>query len=115
MRNVDEDGNPVLMASAGNVVVPFDSFTPVRIAIDGEFVGHALFGFNKVSPVFVLPSGQRKFSFTCDGFVSVNNEIRVLGTGSTQYLIVKLFPVGADNFQPKSTRQEIAPASLDGE
>jgi len=90
MGQLDENGKPVPMATAGSIIVPYDSIRPVSIKIDGEFVGHALFGYDKVSPVFILPSGKRKFTLTCDGFKDVTQELQVLGTGSTQYLIVKM-------------------------
>jgi hypothetical protein len=96
MGELDDNGNFVPMATAGDMIVPYDSIRPVSITIDGDFVGHALFGYDKVSPVFVLPSGKRKFTFACDGFETATHELRVLGTGSTQYLIVKLSAGVAD-------------------
>ncbi|SMP62362.1 hypothetical protein SAMN06265222_107301 [Neorhodopirellula lusitana] len=93
MRNVDKNGKPVQMASTGQIVMPFESFRPVSISIDDEFVGHALFGHDKVSPVFNLSSGTRNFLFECEGYRSVKQTLRVIGAGSQQYLIVKFFPI----------------------
>lgn len=74
----------------GDLIVPIDSVRPISIKIDDEFVGHAMVGYQDVEPVFVLQSGVRKFTFTCDGFKTTSAELKVLGTGSKQYLIVKL-------------------------
>lgn len=78
------------MARVGDMFVPTDSIRPIAITIDGDFVGHALVGHWDIKPVFVLPEGTRKFSFTVDGSEPINTELKVLGTGSMQYLIVKL-------------------------
>lgn len=94
---LNDDATPVQMATAGKMIMSYDSIRPVSISIDGDFVGHALFGYDKVSPVYVLPAGKRKFTFVCDGFKAVTQELSVLGTGSTQYLIVKMTPVAAAN------------------
>ena len=51
------------MATVNNAIVPEDHIRPIHISIDGDFVGHAM--------------------------VSVF-DIKVLGTNSKQYLIVKL-------------------------
>lgn len=74
----------------GNIVVPIQSVNPITIEIDGDFVGHALTGYHDVKPVFVLPSGTREFKFSCDGFQSTSMKIKLLGTGSKQYLVVKM-------------------------
>lgn len=55
-------------AVAGDLVLPIDSIHPISISIDGEFVGHSMHGTHGTKPVFVLPSGQHKFEFTCDIF-----------------------------------------------
>ena len=77
-------------ARVGDVIVPIDSVRPISIKIDDEFVGHAMVGYQNVEPVFVLPSGVRKFTFACDGFKTTSAELKVLGTGSKQFLVVKL-------------------------
>ncbi|MGB7327282.1 MAG: hypothetical protein WBD31_20570 [Rubripirellula sp.] len=89
---VGQNGKPVPMARAGNAIVPFDTLSPVSITINAKFSGHAMFGYSTVSPVFVLPSGNHKFDFQCDGYKPVTQSLHVLGTGSTQYLVVKLHP-----------------------
>jgi len=67
------------------------SIRPISIAIDGEFVGHALVaGFMEVKPYYVLPHGKHTFEFQCEGFKASKTELTVIGTGSKQYLIVKL-------------------------
>lgn len=78
------------MARLGDVIIPADSIRPIAITIDGDFVGHALVGHWDVKPVFVLPEGTHKFTFTIDGSGPVDAELKVLGTGSKQFLIVKL-------------------------
>ena len=83
------DGNTP-MARVGDLIVPTDSIRPISIEIDDEFVGHAMAGFGKVEPVFILQSGVRSFTFSCDGFKTTSAKLKVLGTGSKQYLIVKL-------------------------
>ena len=82
----------VPQAHVGDIVLPIQSIHPISISIDGEFVGHALTGFNGVKPVYVLPHGKHKFEFACEGFKSTKSELTVIGTGSKQYLIVKLEP-----------------------
>ncbi len=83
-------GDPKPMARIGDVIVPAVSIRPIRITIDGDFVGHAMVGMQDIKPVFVLPEGHRKFTFAIDGFDPIPADITVLGTGSKQYLIVKL-------------------------
>jgi hypothetical protein len=78
------------MVHVGDVVVPVESVRPIRICIDGDFVGHAMVGAWNIKPVFVLPEGKHKMTFAIDGFDPVVAEIKVLGTKSTQHLIVKL-------------------------
>lgn len=78
------------MTRVGSVFVPTDSLRPIRITIDGDFVGHALVGMVDINPVFILPQGLRKFTFTVEGFDPVATELTVLGTGSKQFLLVKL-------------------------
>jgi hypothetical protein len=85
----------VQQAHVGDIVLPIQSIHPISISIDGEFVGHALTGFAGVKPVYVLPHGKHKFEFACEGFKSTKSELNVIGTGSTQYLIVKLEPNAA--------------------
>jgi|GEM_PF-2511030 len=82
------DSSP--MARVGDIILPAASIQPIAITIDGEFVGHALAGQWYFEPVFVLPEGVRKFSFTYGGSEPVTAKLKVLGTGSKQYLIVKL-------------------------
>ena len=77
-------------AVVGDMVLPIESIHPISISIDVEFVGHSMTGTNSIRPVFVLPSGQHKFEFTCDVFKKTKADLRVIGTGSKQYLIVKL-------------------------
>jgi hypothetical protein len=83
-------GDPKPMARIGDAIVPTDSIRPIRITIDGDFVGHAMVGMWDIKPVFVLPEGHRKFTFAIDGFDPIPADITVLGTGSKQYLIVRL-------------------------
>ncbi len=78
------------MAQVGDFILPVASIHPIAISIDGDFVGHALAGQWHFKPVFVLPEGVRKFTFTYGGSEPVSAELKVLGTGSKQYLIVKL-------------------------
>lgn len=78
------------MARGGDAIVPADDIRPIRITIDGDFVGHAMVGIWDIKPVFVLPEGHRKFRFAIDGVDPIPAELTVLGTGSKQYLIVKL-------------------------
>jgi len=80
----------------GGALLPFDSIHPISITINGKFAGHAMAGFSDIKPVFVLSSGKYKFEFECEGLKSAKAELRVLGTGSKQYLIVKLSPEAAD-------------------
>ncbi|EMI47413.1 hypothetical protein [Rhodopirellula sp. SWK7] len=85
-----------------NMILPLESIRPVAIHIDDQFVGNALFGHEKVSPIFVLPKGPHKFTFACDGYKTAKTELHVLGTGSTQYLIVKL-PLDDSGLDSKPT------------
>ena len=78
------------MARVGDAIVPVAEIRPIRITIDGDFVGHAMVGMWDVKPVFILPEGKHKLQFAIDGFDPVNTELKVLGTNSKQYLIVKL-------------------------
>jgi hypothetical protein len=82
-------------AVVGNIVLPIQSINPISISIDGEFVGHAMTGFAGIKPVYVLPHGKHKFEFSCEGFRTSKSELTVIGTGSKQYLIVKLEPNNA--------------------
>ena len=74
----------------GNAIGPVDGIRLIRITIDGDFVGHAMIGMFDVKPVFVLPEGKHKLTFAIDGFDPVTADIKVLGTNSKQYLVVKL-------------------------
>ena len=47
-------------------------------------------GLWDIKPVFILPEGKHKLTFEIDGFDPVAADIKVLGTNSKQYLIVKL-------------------------
>ncbi|WP_168566800.1 hypothetical protein [Crateriforma spongiae] len=85
------DGGQRSMVRVGNAIVPAADVRPIRITIDGGFVGHAMAGVWDVKPVFVLPEGNHKLKFELDGFDPVSTDIRVLGTKSKQYLLVK-FP-----------------------
>ncbi|EMI55816.1 hypothetical protein RSSM_02740 [Rhodopirellula sallentina SM41] len=78
------------MAQIGGAIVPVDSIRPIRISIDDDFVGHAMVGLRDIKPVFILPEGKHKLTFEIDGFNPVATDIKVLGTNSKQYLIVKL-------------------------
>ncbi|GAA4459716.1 hypothetical protein [Novipirellula rosea] len=78
------------MARVGNLFLPADEIRPIRITIDGDFVGHAMVGPQDITPVFVLPKGLHKFTFAIEGSDPAPAEITVLGTGSKQYLIAKL-------------------------
>jgi hypothetical protein len=79
-------------AIVGDLLLPIQSIQPISISINGEFVGHAMPGTSSISPVFVLPIGQHKFEFSSDVFGTKKVDLRVIGTGSKQYLIVKLLP-----------------------
>jgi hypothetical protein len=83
-------GTQPTMVRVGDVVVPNDAVRPIRISIDGEFVGHAMVGSWDIKPVFNLPEGKHKLKFELDGFDPVAADIKVLGTNSKQYLIVEL-------------------------
>lgn len=81
----------------GNLVVPVDSIRPISIQIDKEFVGHAMVGYSDIKPVFVLPIGTHEFQFACDGYKSSSVKLKVVGNGSTQYLIVRMAKQVADD------------------
>ena len=98
----------VPLAVVGDMVLPIESIHPISISIDGEFVGHSMAGTNGtngIKPVFVLPSGQHKFEFTCDNFKKAKADLRVIGTGSKQYLIVKLLPEASKDKDAQPTEQ----------
>ena len=78
------------MARVGDAIVPVGDIHPIRITIDGSFVGHAMVGPWDLKPIFVLSEGKHKFTFAIEGFDPVSADITVLGTGSKQYLIAKL-------------------------
>jgi hypothetical protein len=83
-------------ASVGGLaLLPVDEINPISISIDGEFVGHSMTGGVDIKPVFVLPSGLHKFEFSSDEYETKKVELRVIGSGSSQYLIVKLLPPSA--------------------
>ena len=104
------DGNTP-MARVGGLILPTDSIRPISIEIDDEFVGHAMAGFGTVEPVFILQSGVRSFTFSCDGFKTTSAKLKVLGTGSKQYLIVKLVADsgGASDTTESRTQNRAAP------
>lgn len=90
-------------ASVGGLaLLPVDEINPISISIDGEFVGHSMTGGVNIKPVFVLPSGLHKFEFSSDEYETKKVELRVIGTGSTQYLIVKLLPPSSKNTENSS-------------
>jgi hypothetical protein len=78
------------MIRVGDIVGPVDSIHPIRISINGDFVGHAIVGVWDIKPVFILPEGKHKLTFEIDGIDPVAADIKVLGTNSKQYLVVKL-------------------------
>ena len=78
-----------VMAGAGHIVDPTESLRPIRVSIDGDFVGHALVGILNIDPEFNLPAGKHKFSFEFDGCDPIAAEIKVLAN-SRQYLVIKL-------------------------
>ena len=78
------------MVRVGDAIVPAADIRPIRITIDGDFVGHAMVGMWDIKPVFILPEGNHKLQFAIDGFDPVTTDIKVLGTNSKQYLVVKL-------------------------
>jgi hypothetical protein len=88
-------------AVVGDVVLPTASINPISISIDGEFVGHAMTGMTSIKPVFVLPHGKHKFEFSSDVFKTTKVEMTIIGTGSKQYLIVKLPPATEVSDGPK--------------
>ena len=101
-RGMGGIGFSVPMTRIGNAMLPTNAIKLVHITIDDEFVGHALLGSMDLEPVFVLPEGLRNFTFTMDGVDPIKAKLTVLGTGSTQYLVVRL-PAGShpmDNFVP---------------
>lgn len=89
-------------AVVGDVVLPTASINPISIWIDGEFVGHAMTGMTSIKPVFVLPHGKHKFEFSSDVFKKTMVDMTVIGTGSKQYLIVKLSRATEVSDGPKS-------------
>jgi hypothetical protein len=95
----------VPQAHVGDIVLPMQSIRPISISIDGEFVGHALTELWRIKPVYVLPHGKHKFEFACEGFKSSKSELTVIGTGSTQYLIVKLEPNAAASPAKETSEQ----------
>ena len=78
------------MVRVGDIVGPADGIHPIRISIDGDFVGHAMVGMWDIKPVFILPEGKHRLTFEIDGFDPIAADIKVLGTNSKQYLVVKL-------------------------
>ena len=78
-----------VMAGAGHIVDPTESLRPIRVSIDGDFVGHALVGILNIDPEFNLPAGKHKFTFEFDGGDPIAAEIKVLAN-SRQYLVIKL-------------------------
>lgn len=89
----DASGMNGSRAIVGDLALPIAAINPISISIDGEFVGHSMTGSTNVKPVFVLPHGKHKFEFSSDAFKPAKIELTVIGTGSKQYLIVKLLPV----------------------
>ena len=83
-------GPQVAQARIGDIIMPVDQISPISISIDGEFVGHALVGIASITPTFVLKVGTHEFSFSCDGYLPVSMKLKVIGTGSEQYLIVRM-------------------------
>ncbi len=91
------------MVRVGDMVSPADGIRPIRISIDGDFVGHALVGTMDIKPVFNLPEGKHKLTFEIEGFDPVTVDIKVLGTNSKQYLIVKL-----PTTKPKTSKSAVS-------
>lgn len=79
-------------ARVGDLIVPVELIRPIAVTIDGEFVGHAMVGYQDVKPVFVLPRGAHEFRFTIDGYKASTMKLTALGSGSKQYLVVKMEP-----------------------
>ena len=102
-------GRQMPMARVGDLLLPADEIRPIRITIDGDFVGHAMVGPQDIKPVFVLPKGLHKFTFAIEGSDPALAEIAVLGTGSKQYLIVKL---PSDKPQPKRSDTSVDASHL---
>lgn len=98
-------GSKSPMVRVGDVLGPAEDIRPIRISIDGDFVGHAMVGIWDIKPVFVLPAGKHKFTFAIDGFDPVAADIKVLGTNSKQYLVVKL--------PSKNSKSKGSPVSAD--
>ena len=96
-------------AIVGNAILPFKSIHPISISIDGEFVGHALTGIAGIKPVYALPHGKHRFEVACDGFKTAKSELTVIGTGSKQYLVVKLEPTTSESPKAKTTTESSAP------
>tara|TARA_R110002167_G_scaffold29105_2_gene97278 strand:- start:180 stop:674 length:495 start_codon:yes stop_codon:yes gene_type:complete len=99
-------GNNTPTARVGDIIIPIESVRPISVTIDGEFVGHAMVGYQNVKPVFNLPSGTHEFKFVCHGFKATSIKLKTLGAGSTQYLVVKMEPGSSD-----TTDEEASDAS----
>jgi hypothetical protein len=109
MFAVDDDGTQTKAtprAVVGDMVLPVDEINPISISIDGEFVGHSMTGPDNIKPVFVLPSGLHKFEFSSDKFATKKAELRVIGTGSKQYLIVKLVAPSSKKPETKPNEEQ---------
>ncbi len=96
-------GIETAMVRVGDMVSPADGIRPIRISIDGDFVGHALVGTMDIKPVFNLPEGKHTLTFEIEGFDPVTVDIKVLGTNSKQYLVVKL-----PTTKPKTSKSAVS-------
>lgn len=97
MVSGDNPAKTVPRAIVGDMVLPIPSIHPISISIDGEFVGHAMTGSNTIKPIFVLPHGKHQFEFSSDVHKKTKVAMTVIGSGSKQYLIVKLPPASEES------------------
>ncbi len=66
-------------------------------------------GMFEIKPVFVLPEGMHKMTFTINGLDPIAADIKVLGANSKQYLVVKLSADKHDS-KPAANPAEVSTA-----
>ena len=106
-------GGQAPTARVGDFVVPIDQIAPISISIDNEFVGHAMVGFANITPTFVLESGTHEFSFSCEGYKSVSQKLKVIGTGSKQYLLIQMQKESSHDQANDANGHSSKPAALE--
>ena len=94
------------MAHLGDIVLPTSEIRPASIYIDGEFVGNALSGYVDVKPSFRLPAGTHDFRIECDGCRTFESKLKVLGSGSEQWLVVTMRPEKAKGDEAKTSSKD---------